>query len=324
MQRNRNSSFKFLKFLFILFALFAIIDSIVHSVNAIQKLNDDKNDNIYRITIMCVRIVMSAIAIPMIYKESHINSIVSIVLVSLYGIFMTVFMFVSPTVMDYSLISLSLIVQIIATYLSLMITFKLFAKKFCDANQSEENSNSSSRDLTYCQNNNQINPQLTFGKGKKFGKILSIIDKNFVAFGTLLTVIIAIALGSLLKETSPQWSARTLKYMGFIGEIFLRILKALVLPLIFSSIVFAMSNIETKLLGKIGFRVFLYYSTTTILATILSIVLVLTITPGSRTQINDGTIAGSESIQSTNEDNAMDIIRFVNNKFYSIKGIGKE
>jgi Na+/H+-dicarboxylate symporter len=85
-----------------------------------------------------------------------------------------------------------------------------------------------------------------------------------------------------------------------------------------------MSNIETKLVGKIGFRIFLYYATTTILATTLSIVLVLTITPGSRTQINNETIAGSESIQSTNEDNAMDIIRYVNNKFYSIKGIRKE
>ncbi len=312
MQQNRNSSFKFLKFLFILFALFVIIDSIVHSVNAIQKLNDDKNNNIYRITIMCVRIVMSVIAIPIIYKESHISSIVSIVLISLFGIFMTIFMFVSPIAMDYSLISLSLIVQIIATYLSLMITFKLFAKKFCDANQREENSNSSSRDLTYSQNNNQIDPQLTFGNGKKFkfGKVLDTIDNNFVAFGTLLAVIIAITLGSILKETSPEWSARTLKYVGFIGEIFLRMLKALVLPLIFSSIVFAMSNIETKLLGKIGLRIFLYYSATTILATTLSIVLVLTITPGSRTQINNGTIADSESIQSTNEDNAMDIIRY--------------
>ena len=69
-------------------------------------------------------------------------------------------------------------------------------------------------------------------------------------------------------------------YVSYIGEIFLRMLKALILPLIVPSLITAVGSLDMSLSGKVGLRAVLYYFTTTIVAVILGIVLVVTIHPG--------------------------------------------
>ena len=69
-------------------------------------------------------------------------------------------------------------------------------------------------------------------------------------------------------------------YIGYIGEVYLRALKALIIPLIVSSIIAAIGSLDLSLSKKIGFLAISYYFITTILAIVLGIVLVLTIQPG--------------------------------------------
>jgi solute carrier family 1 (high affinity glutamate transporter) protein 2 len=68
--------------------------------------------------------------------------------------------------------------------------------------------------------------------------------------------------------------------VGFPGEIFMNILKALILPLIASSLVSGLSQLDAKQSGRIGLFAVIYYVTTLLLAVTTGICLVLLIHPG--------------------------------------------
>jgi len=84
-------------------------------------------------------------------------------------------------------------------------------------------------------------------------------------------------------------------------------LKALILPLIVSSLISAIGSLDLSLSGRIGARAVGYYMTTTIFAVVLGIFLVVAIHPGK---------IGSEPINSktqgrnvTTADTLMDLVR---------------
>lgn len=111
-------------------------------------------------------------------------------------------------------------------------------------------------------------------------RVVQAIQHNQLAFGTLASVLLSVAVALVLRSTDPLWSPRQLMYVGFIGSLFLRILKCLILPLIFSSLVFAVGNMDTRLSGRVASQAVLYYLATTVLAIATGIVLVVLVQPG--------------------------------------------
>merc|ERR1719430_2134610 len=77
-----------------------------------------------------------------------------------------------------------------------------------------------------------------------------------------------------------EWSEREVMYVAYAGELFLRALKALILPLIVPSLITAVGSLDMSLSGRVGGRAVGYYMGTTILAVILGIILVTSIHPG--------------------------------------------
>ena len=71
-----------------------------------------------------------------------------------------------------------------------------------------------------------------------------------------------------------------------------------------------MGDIDTKLFGKIGTRTVSYYMTTTILAIILGIILVLSIQPGTRGKAINVHEKPKEVDKITTEDTILDLIRY--------------
>ena len=69
-------------------------------------------------------------------------------------------------------------------------------------------------------------------------------------------------------------------YVAYVGKLFLRMLKALILPLIIPSLVAAVGSLDMSISGKVGGRAVAYYMSTTVLAVILGIILVSSIHPG--------------------------------------------
>lgn len=107
------------------------------------------------------------------------------------------------------------------------------------------------------------------------------IRKHRLTILTVLGIIGGISLGLILRYTRPgEWSKREIMYVGYIGELFLRALNALILPLIVSSLVSAIGTMDLSLSKKIGLRAVIFYLITTILAVILGIFLVVLIKPG--------------------------------------------
>ncbi|KAL3252323.1 hypothetical protein MRX96_017646 [Rhipicephalus microplus] len=86
--------------------------------------------------------------------------------------------------------------------------------------------------------------------------------------------------GVVLRPLGP-FSKRQLMYINFPGEVFLRMLRGLILPLITSSMVAAVGALDARLSGRIGLRAVVYYFSTTFLAIVLGIVLVTGLQPGA-------------------------------------------
>lgn len=155
-------------------------------------------------------------------------------------------------------------------------------------------------------------------KIRKVG-VLKLLNEQIVTLATLGSVVLGVIVGLILRASSTtKWSARDLMYMNFAGEIFLRMLKSLILPLIMSSLIAAIGTLNLKSSGRIGGRAITYYMITTFMAVILGIILVLTIRPGVDRHTLAGTKNSTESSSSsvnsklrnsTTVDTMLDLIR---------------
>ncbi|XP_012288588.1 excitatory amino acid transporter 3 [Orussus abietinus] len=105
------------------------------------------------------------------------------------------------------------------------------------------------------------------------------VMKHHVTVMTLSGIIIGIGIGGVLKNYATEpWSEREIMYFQFPGELFLRIINCLIVPLVVSSIVSATCTLSSS--GTIGLTALYYYSTTTALGIITSVILAQTVKPG--------------------------------------------
>ena len=103
---------------------------------------------------------------------------------------------------------------------------------------------------------------------------------NALTIATMSGVIGGVVFGLILRQCKDNWHEREVMYVSYIGEIFLRMLKALILPLIVPSLITAVGSLDMSLSGRVGGRAITYYLTTTLVAVVLGIILVITIHPG--------------------------------------------
>ena len=72
-----------------------------------------------------------------------------------------------------------------------------------------------------------------------------------------------------------------------LGNIFIRLLKMIIVPIIFSSLVVGVVSLgNVQSLGRLGTRTFLYYMVTTIMAVIIGLIVVNFVKPGIDTTID--------------------------------------
>ncbi|XP_004385309.1 excitatory amino acid transporter 1 isoform X2 [Trichechus manatus latirostris] len=129
--------------------------------------------------------------------------------------------------------------------------------------------------------------------------------RNAFVLLTVTAVIVGTILGFTLRPY--KMSYREVKYFSFPGELLMRMLQMLVLPLIISSLVTGMAALDSKASGKMGMRAVVYYMTTTIIAVVIGIIIVIIIHPGKGTKENmhrEGKI-----VQVTAADAFLDLIR---------------
>lgn len=123
---------------------------------------------------------------------------------------------------------------------------------------------------------------------------------------TVVAVILSIVVGIIMRVFHDDYTPRTIMYVNFLGDLFLRMIRALILPLIIASLIAAIAPLDVSLSKKIGSRAIVYILSTTVIAVILGIVLVVTIKPGegSSEDVIEPTQRGS-----TITDTILDLIR---------------
>jgi len=90
-------------------------------------------------------------------------------------------------------------------------------------------------------------------------------------------ILIALILGVVLGMWLPEY----VKYISWMGDLFMRALKMVIIPLILTSIVSGIVNIGSlKKLGKIGLKTISYYIATSVLAIVIGLFMVNVLKPG--------------------------------------------
>ncbi|XP_060255504.1 excitatory amino acid transporter 2 isoform X4 [Ovis aries] len=106
------------------------------------------------------------------------------------------------------------------------------------------------------------------------------LGKNLLLTLTVFGVILGAVCGGLLRLASPI-HPDVVMLIAFPGDILMRMLKMLILPLIISSLITGLSGLDAKASGRLGTRAMVYYMSTTIIAAVLGVILVLAIHPGN-------------------------------------------
>ncbi|XP_026522100.1 excitatory amino acid transporter 1 isoform X2 [Notechis scutatus] len=135
--------------------------------------------------------------------------------------------------------------------------------------------------------------------------VKSFLLRNFFVIFTVIAVIVGVILGFGLR--SYHFSYREVKYFSFPGELLMRMLQMLVLPLIVSSLVTGVSALDSKASGKMGLRAVVYYMSTTIIAVLIGIIMVVIIHPGKGSK--EKMHREGKIVQVTAADAFLDLIR---------------
>ncbi|XP_067950828.1 excitatory amino acid transporter 3-like isoform X2 [Watersipora subatra] len=133
--------------------------------------------------------------------------------------------------------------------------------------------------------------------------VLLVLLIVFMCFGILI--------GLLLRGLEEPLNAQEIMFLGFPGDLLMRMLKMMILPLIISSLISGLANLDVGSSGRMGGRAVLYYLCTTFLAVVLGIILVSAIQPGNKA--SKGSLeqtTGGPSLVITS-DKILDLVRSI-------------
>ncbi|KAM6966680.1 solute carrier family 1 member 9 isoform 2-T3 [Tautogolabrus adspersus] len=125
---------------------------------------------------------------------------------------------------------------------------------------------------------------------------------------TVLGVVMGSLFGMLLRYMKVTDNS-ALMMISFPGDILMRMLKMLILPLIISSLITGLAGLDARSSGRMGSRAMVYYMSTTIIAAILGVILVLSIHPGNP-KLRSGATSTTPKNQEVNSlDAFLDLLR---------------
>ncbi|KAJ6624274.1 Excitatory amino acid transporter 3, partial [Pseudolycoriella hygida] len=139
--------------------------------------------------------------------------------------------------------------------------------------------------------------------------LLKLIKSNLLVIATFTSVLLGIFVGFIIRATTTlPWSDRHVMYVNFIGDIFLQMLKSLIVPLITTSLITGIASLDLSLSRKIGGRAVAFYLTTTFFSVVLGIAIVSLIQPGVGRE-TDVAVGTRMEMKSTTADAMLDLLR---------------
>ncbi|XP_062568574.1 excitatory amino acid transporter 1-like [Saccostrea cucullata] len=109
-------------------------------------------------------------------------------------------------------------------------------------------------------------------------KCISIVKTNLLLILTMIGVGLGFGAGFVAREFNP--SADGLMWIGMAGELYLRMLTSMIVPLIVSSVITGTASMDPKSNGKVSAVCLVYIMITNMAPTIIGSILVVAIKPG--------------------------------------------
>ncbi|XP_055796984.1 excitatory amino acid transporter 5-like isoform X2 [Salvelinus fontinalis] len=131
------------------------------------------------------------------------------------------------------------------------------------------------------------------------------LKRNGLLTLSVFAVLTGCVLGAVLRGSHLSTQAKI--YFSFPGELLMRMLKMLILPLITSSLMSGLSSMEPKACCRVGVLTVTYYLWTTFIAVVVGILLVIIIKPGVGTEMDSIRLGGGPVM--TSADALLDLIR---------------
>jgi len=104
------------------------------------------------------------------------------------------------------------------------------------------------------------------------------LRENLLLIATLSGVFMGVILGVSIRPLKPDDTTKLL--IAYPGELFMRLLKLMIVPLVIASLVTGSASLNARMNGKIAIRTVVYFVLTSLLNAALGIVLVVAIHPG--------------------------------------------
>ncbi|XP_046560054.1 excitatory amino acid transporter 3-like [Haliotis rubra] len=140
-------------------------------------------------------------------------------------------------------------------------------------------------------------------------KVLTLLRSNILLIVTVLAVVVGVVVGVICRQFTP--TEETIRLVKFPGELFLRMLRLLMLPLVVASMITGLGSMKGAVAGRIGLLAMLYYIATTVIALLISLALVHAIKPGSNSPTKTRDITQAQEVRTSGTDMVLDAIRNV-------------
>uniref|UniRef100_A0A4W4DZQ9 Amino acid transporter n=1 Tax=Electrophorus electricus TaxID=8005 RepID=A0A4W4DZQ9_ELEEL len=154
-------------------------------------------------------------------------------------------------------------------------------------------------------------------KSKKMSfkdKFRVFLNRNRLVILTVSGVLVGVGLGMMVRNLNLTRAQVT--YFAFPGEMLLRMLKMIIVPLVVCSLVSGAASLDTRSLGKLGGIAVSYFLVTTLIASTIGVALAFIIKPGVGAGALNTNNLGLESV-TTNKETADSFLDLARNLFPS-------
>ncbi|XP_069500680.1 neutral amino acid transporter B(0) [Ambystoma mexicanum] len=141
-------------------------------------------------------------------------------------------------------------------------------------------------------------------------RLRAFLKSNALVLLTVLGVVLGVALGLGIRAVGLT-TAQQLAF-GFPGELLLRLLKMIILPLVVCSLVAGAASLDPSALGRLGGWAMLFFLVTTLLASALGVTMAFIIQPGAGASVSSPSLGLSdEGIPDSKDvgDSFLDLVR---------------
>lgn len=140
-------------------------------------------------------------------------------------------------------------------------------------------------------------------------KLRRIAKENLLVILTVSAVLVGICIG--LGVRHANLTQTQVIYFGFPGELLIRLLKMIIIPLVVCSLVSGAASIDPKALGKLGGWAMLFFLVTTLISSAIGVIMAYIIQPGSSQGTKPMNTSTDENVPESKEvvDSFLDLIR---------------